>query len=62
MYLNTAKFMGQLKLTKAKGTLLAELKRIEWIDLLIMDDFGLKSFDPQSRLIYISLKFRQLFC
>jgi DNA replication protein DnaC len=55
MYVNTAKFMGQLKLAKAKGTLLAELKRIERIDLLILDDFGLQPFDLQSRLILLDI-------
>ncbi|WP_116787229.1 IS21-like element helper ATPase IstB [Flavobacterium psychrotrophum] len=55
MYVNTAKFMGQLKLAKAKGTLLAELKRIERVDLLILDDFGLQPFDPQSRLILLDI-------
>jgi len=55
MYVNTAKFMGQLKLAKAKGTLLTELKRIERIDLLILDDFGLQPFDPQSRLILLDI-------
>lgn len=49
LYVNTAKLMGQLKLAKAKGTILAELKRIERADLLILDDFGLQPFDAQSR-------------
>lgn len=49
LYVNTAKLMGQLKLAKAKGTILAELKRIERTDLLILDDFGLQPFDAQSR-------------
>lgn len=40
--------MVQLKLAKAKGTNLADLKRIERTDLLILDDFGLQSFDSQS--------------
>lgn len=37
MYINTAKLMGYLKLAKAKGSILAELKRIERTDLLILD-------------------------
>lgn len=49
LYVNTAKLMGQLKLAKAKGTILAELKKIERADLLILDDFGLQPFDAQSR-------------
>ena len=50
MYVNTAKLMGQLKLTKAKGTVLSDLKRIERMDVLILDDFGLQPFDSQSRI------------
>lgn len=49
LYVNTAKLMGQLKLAKAKGTILAELKKIERADMLILDDFGLQPFDAQSR-------------
>jgi DNA replication protein DnaC len=48
-YVSTSKLMGQLKLAKAKGTILADLKRIERQDLLILDDFGLQPFDSQSR-------------
>ncbi|MFP5439564.1 MAG: ATP-binding protein [Bacteroidia bacterium] len=61
MYVNTAKFMGQLKLANAKGTLLAELKRIERVDLLILDDFGLQPFDPQSRLYLLSCTILRIF-
>ncbi|AJW62567.1 Chromosomal replication initiator protein DnaA [Elizabethkingia miricola] len=55
MYVNTAKLMGQLKLAKAKGTVLAELKRIERMDLLILDDFGLHPFDHNSRLTLLDI-------
>ena len=55
LYVNTAKLMGQLKLAKAKGTILAELKRIERVDLLILDDFGLQPFDPQSRIALLEI-------
>lgn len=47
--------MGQLKLAKAKGNILAELKRIERVDLLILDDFGLQPFDPQARLALLDV-------
>ena len=55
MYVNTAKLMGQLKLAKAKGTILAELKRIERQDLLILDDFGLQPFDSQARVALLDI-------
>ena len=48
-YASTSKLMGQLKLAKAKGTILSDLKKIERMDLLILDDFGLHPFDSQGR-------------
>jgi len=50
LYVSTSKLMGQLKLAKARGTILAELKKIERQDVLIMDDFGLQPFDAQARM------------
>ena len=35
LYANTARLMGQLKMAKAKGTILQELKKIERADLLM---------------------------
>lgn len=55
MYFNTTKLMGQLKLAKAKGTILTELKRIERANLLILDDFGLQPFDAQSRVMLLDI-------
>ena len=42
--------MGLLKLAKAKGTILTDLKRIEKMDLLILDDFGMQPFDSTARM------------
>ena len=50
LYANTSRLMGALKAAKAKGTLLNELKRIEKMDLLILDDFGLQPFDATARM------------
>lgn len=54
-YGSTAKLMANLKLAKAKGTVIAELKRIERMDLLILDDFGLQPFDNQARSILLDI-------
>lgn len=54
-YASTGKLMSQLKLVKAKGTILAELKRIERTDLLILDDFGMQTFDAVSRGILLDI-------
>jgi len=54
-YGSTAKLMANLKLAKAKGTVITELKRIERMDLLILDDFGLQPFDNQARSILLDI-------
>ncbi|KAA6339004.1 Insertion sequence putative ATP-binding protein [termite gut metagenome] len=50
LYANTSRLMGLLKMAKAKGTILQELKKIERIDLLILDDFGIQPFDTPARM------------
>ncbi len=49
LYANTAKLMSSLKIAKAKGNILIELRRIERTHLLILDDFGMQPFDAVSR-------------
>lgn len=55
LYSSTAKLMSSLKIAKIKGSILNELKRIERCDLLILDDFGMQSFDAQSRGILMDI-------
>ena len=50
LHANTARLMGQLKMAKAKGTILQELKKIERADLLVLDDFGIQPFDAGRRM------------
>lgn len=50
MYANTYRLMGKLKLAKAKGDIIKELKRIEKTDVLIMEDFCMHPFDAGSRM------------
>ncbi len=50
LYANTAKLMGQLKVAKAKGSILRELKKIERTVILILDDFGIQPFDAGGRI------------
>ncbi|MDR2149113.1 MAG: IS21-like element helper ATPase IstB [Tannerella sp.] len=54
-YASTAKLMSQLKIAKVKGTILSELKRMERTDLLILDDFGMQTFDSGSRGILMDM-------
>ncbi|GHT48753.1 hypothetical protein FACS189440_13100 [Bacteroidia bacterium] len=49
MYASTSKLLGQLRISKTKGTIVQDLKKIERQDLLILDDFGLQAFDTQGR-------------
>lgn len=48
-YTNTARLLKKLKLSKVDGTYLKELDKILRTDLLILDDFGLQSFDNPGR-------------
>jgi DNA replication protein DnaC len=49
IYANTARLLKRLKLCKVDGTYLKELDKILKTDLLILDDFGLQSFDNHAR-------------
>ena len=49
LYLNTARMFKKLKLCKIDGTYLKELNKILKAELLILDDFGLQSFDNHAR-------------
>jgi DNA replication protein DnaC len=49
LYQNTARLFKKLKLCKVDGTYLKELHKILKADLLILDDFGLQSFDNHAR-------------
>lgn len=49
IYSNTARLLKKLKLGKVDGTYLKELGKLLKADLLILDDFGLQSFDNHAR-------------
>lgn len=49
IYSNTARLFKKLKLSKVDGTYLKELNKLLKADLLILDDFGLQSFDNHAR-------------
>ena len=48
-YAQTSKLLNQLKLSKLDGTYLKELKKLETLELLILDDFGLQALDTNMR-------------
>ena len=49
IYANTARLLKKLKLSKVDGTYLKELNKLLKAQLLILDDFGLQSFDNHAR-------------
>ena len=49
LYYNTARLMDHLKLARLEGSYTKHLLKIEKAELLILDDFGLSTFDNQSR-------------
>ena len=49
LYSNSSKLFSKLKMAKADGSYLKEISRIEKLDLLILDDFGLLPLDTYSR-------------
>jgi len=54
-YRNCSKLFDELKISKADGSYIKEVNRIEKLDLLILDDFGLKPLDSNQRLILLEL-------
>lgn len=48
-YHNVPKLFAKLKMSKADGSYLKEIAKIERQHLLILDDFGIQPFDVQSR-------------
>ena len=49
LYHNTGRLMEHLKLARLEGTYSKTILAIEKVNLLILDDFGLSSFDNQAR-------------
>ena len=49
LYHNTGRLMEHLKLARLEGTYTKTILAIEKVNLLILDDFGLASFDNQAR-------------
>lgn len=52
-YLNCMKLFSQLKIARADGSYFREMKSLARQDLLILDDFGLKQLDGDSRLFML---------
>lgn len=55
LYTSTMRLLSQLKMAKADGSALKELLRLEKVELLILDDFGIQPFDNQSRMLLMDI-------
>ncbi len=55
LYFNTQKLFTRLKMSKADGTYMREINRIEKQDLLVLDDFGLQEMDTQTRMAFLEI-------
>lgn len=54
-YHNTIKLFSHLKMSQADRSYTKEILKIEKSDLLILDDFGLRPFDNESRLALLEI-------
>jgi DNA replication protein DnaC len=54
-YFNSMKLFGMLKYCKADGSYFREIQKIARQDLIILDDFGLKLLNNDSRLIMLEI-------
>lgn len=55
LYEYSSKLFARLKSSKADGTYLKEILKMEKQDLLIIDDFGIQPLDQQSRTILMEI-------
>jgi DNA replication protein DnaC len=55
VYHNVPKLFSKLKMSKADGSYLNEIAKIERQHLLILDDFGIQPFDLQSRMALMEI-------
>jgi DNA replication protein DnaC len=55
LYKNCIKLFDELKIAKADGSYSREISKIEKMDLLILDDFGLKPLDGHQKLMLLEI-------
>jgi len=55
LYYPSSKLFAYLKLSRADGSYLKELKKILKMDVIILDDFGLEPLDAKSRLSLLEI-------
>ena len=55
LYRNCIRMFDELKIAKADGSYIKEITKIAKMDLLILDDFGLKPLDNNQRLMLLEI-------
>ncbi len=55
LYYNTTKLFTQLKMSRADGSYVKLINRLEKQDLLILDDFGLHPLDEENQLMLLEV-------
>jgi DNA replication protein DnaC len=55
LYASTSKLFAMLKMARADGSYIKETARIEKMDLLILDDFGMQPLDSHNRSALIEI-------
>ena len=55
LYASTSKLFSMLKMARADGSYIKEIARIERMDLLILDDFGMQPLDSHNRSALIEI-------
>jgi DNA replication protein DnaC len=55
LYTSTSKLFAMLKMARADGSYIKETTRIEKMDLLILDDFGMQPLDTHNRSALIEI-------
>lgn len=55
VYEHAAKLFARMKMAKADGSYLKEIRRLERQDLVIIDDFGIQPLDAPSRAILMEI-------
>lgn len=55
IYSNTARLFAKMKLSKTDGTYLKELDKLQKVNVLILDDFGLQALDNHAREVLMDI-------
>ncbi len=55
LYFNMGKLFDQLRIFQADGSYIKEITKIAKTDLLILDDFGMKSFNNNQRMMLMEI-------